>query len=325
MALAGKKKKGERMLDAPPKKLKRKNAHEDDDYSGLFGAGRADDGRAPYAGGGKPEAGGDETTIASVVSDPQESIVKRRKVAKKHDEEYPEPNEFPESDEGKGGFGGKGADKAGESGDGGEEGEGSEGGESEEEGNAMAAQEIEAVDDAGEAGEVGGKDAAPSAPQFMKVQSNLSQVDSEKVLEAALFMAGQPLAAADLAKLVGIAAIGHVDEKLAKLASKYEGEASAIEVVKEENGKWSMRVKAAYAPSVKSFAGEAEISRHALKTLAYISRNEGVKKRDLFNKLGSSIYEDVAELVEKGFVTATPAGRTVSLKTTAKFRQYFEG
>ncbi len=156
------------------------------------------------------------------------------------------------------------------------------------------------------------------------VQASLSSIDQARVLEAALFMASQPLATSDLAKLVGIAAMGFVDEKLDALAREYDGKKSAIEVVKEESGKWAMRVRATYAPSVRGFAGEAEISRHALKTLAYISKNEGIKKRDLFKRLGSSIYENVAELVEKGFVAATPAGRTVSLKTTAKFRQYFE-
>lgn len=158
----------------------------------------------------------------------------------------------------------------------------------------------------------------------MPVQTKIIQQDPRGILEAALFMASQPLASTDLAKLVGIAAIGYVDEMLGKISKDYEERKSAIEVVREENGKWTMRVRAAYAPSVRNFAGEAEITRHALRTLAYISRNEGIKKRDLFNKLGSTIYEDVAELLDKGFVNATPSGRTVALRTTAKFKQYFE-
>lgn len=175
--------------------------------------------------------------------------------------------------------------------------------------------------------------ASPAAPssnqvppgQFVRVQTGLVQADPTRVIEAALFMSGQSLASADLAKLVGIAAVGFVDEKLSALSREYEEKKSAIEIVREDNGKWAMRVRAAYAPAVRGFAGEAEISKHALKTLAYISKNEGIKKRDLFKKLGSSIYENVAELIDKGFVLATPAGRTVSLKTTGKFRQYFEG
>ncbi len=165
--------------------------------------------------------------------------------------------------------------------------------------------------------------AAELAPKE-SFQASLHEPDNPlAVLEAALFMSGQPIGAADLAKLVGIAALGHVNELLSKLSESYARAGSALEVVQEENGKWVMRVRASYAGSVRNFAGEAEITKHALRTLAYISKNEGIKKRDLFMRLGSTIYEDVAELLEKGFVSATPAGRTVSLKTTAKFRQYF--
>jgi segregation and condensation protein B len=165
------------------------------------------------------------------------------------------------------------------------------------------------------------------APRSVEsVQAPLHEPDNPSaILEAALFMSGQPIGAADLAKLVGIAALGHVNELLGELSTRYDNDKSALEVVQEENGKWTMRVRAAWAPSVRNFAGEAEISRHALRTLAYISKNEGIKKRDLFMRLGSTIYDDVAELLEKGFVSATPAGRTVSLKTTGKFKQYFNG
>lgn len=162
----------------------------------------------------------------------------------------------------------------------------------------------------------------------ISVQTSLSSISAERpaaVLEAALFMSGQALSAADLARLVGIAAIGQVQDMLTQLSAAYEKQGSALEVVEETPGKWVMRVRAKLAPSVRHFAGEAEIPKHALRTLSYINKNNGIKKRDLFNRLGSTIYEDVAVLIEKGFLSTTPAGRTVSLKTTAKFKQYFEG
>ncbi|GEM_PF-651893 len=285
---------------------------------GGFGAGQADDGRPAYEAEEKTDAGADESTIANVVSDPMEG--KKGKGAtgkkmKKGKEEAPHVEtevkvDGPEEEEDEG----SGEEDAPEEGE-------EAGGQA---GMEDSAKEV-IVEPAIKQDEAIEKNPISTSARFVRVQANLSQVDSEKVLEAALFMASQPLAASDLAKLVGIAAIGHVDEKLSKLAAKYGGEASAIEIVKEEGGKWSMRVKAAYAPSVRTFAGEAEISRHALRTLAYISRSDGIKKRDLYKKLGSTIYEDAAELIGKGFITATPSGRTVSLKTTAKFRQYFQG
>ncbi|VVB56756.1 Segregation and condensation complex subunit ScpB [uncultured archaeon] len=152
-----------------------------------------------------------------------------------------------------------------------------------------------------------------------------SVLDPLRVLEAALFMSSSAMPAQDLGKLVGIGAVGHVSSLLTQLSIQYEQSGSSLEVVEENPGKWAMRIRAAFAPSVRRFAGEAEIPKHALRTLAYVSRHEGITKRDLFKRLGGTIYEDCAELIDKGFVQAKPSGRTMSLSTTPKFRQYFQG
>jgi len=152
-----------------------------------------------------------------------------------------------------------------------------------------------------------------------------SSLEPLRVLEAALFMSSMSMPAADLGKLVGIGAVGHVSNLLSDLSKQYEQSGSSLEVVEENAGKWVMRIRAPFAPSVRRFAGEAEIPKHSLRTLAYISRHEGITKRDLFRRLGGSIYEDVGNLVEKGFLDAKPVGRTQSLHTTNKFRQYFQG
>lgn len=146
--------------------------------------------------------------------------------------------------------------------------------------------------------------------------------ESRAVIEAALFMSSRPLSLQEMGKLIGVAAPGFVAQKLRALQDAYNGAGSAIEIV-EEGGKYYMRVRQQFVPAVKSFAQAAEISQHALKTLAYVAKNEGVTKRTLFLKLGGGIYEDVNELVEKGFVTTKRAGRTKAVSTTPKFKAYF--
>ena len=150
----------------------------------------------------------------------------------------------------------------------------------------------------------------------------MEESEMQQVIEAALFMSSRPLALAELGKLIGVAAPGFVSQKVRALQDMYEAAGSAIEIAEEE-GKFYMRVKQTFVPHVKSFAQAAEISPHALKTLAYIAKNEGITKRALFAKLGSTIYTDVSELVEKGFVATKRAGRTKSVSTTAKFKAYF--
>ena len=150
----------------------------------------------------------------------------------------------------------------------------------------------------------------------------MDENDAEKIIEAALFMSSRPLAAGELGKLIGVAAPGFVASRLDALRQKYDAAGSAVEIA-SENGAHYMRVRAQFVPHVKDFASAAEISKHALRTLAYVSKNEGIKKSDLCRRLGSGIYGDVAELAEKGFVTQKKAGRTKTVTTTPKFKAYF--
>ena len=145
---------------------------------------------------------------------------------------------------------------------------------------------------------------------------------AERIIEAALFMSSKPLGVAELGKLIGVAAPGFVSQRLDALQKRYDSAGSSIEIALEE-GKYYMRLRADYVNFVKDFAQQGEISRHALRTLAYISKSEGVKKSLLADRLGSTIYQDIAELVEKGFVTQKKSGRTKTLSTTPKFKAYF--
>lgn len=146
--------------------------------------------------------------------------------------------------------------------------------------------------------------------------------EAERIIEAALFMSSRPLTLQELGKLIGVAAPGFVGERVTSVQEAYERGGSAIEVA-EEGGKYYLRVRQEYVGHVKEFASATEISRHALRTLAYVAKNDGITKRQLFLKLGGGIYEDVAELAEKGFVTQKKAGRTKSVSTTTKFKSYF--
>ena len=162
----------------------------------------------------------------------------------------------------------------------------------------------------------------PVEPQIT-LDPYLRQNEPVRVLEAALFMAGQGLDNMSLGKVVGVNSISGVQKMMAELSEQYKQINSSIEITQDTDKKWYMRVKSNYAPAVKQFAGEAEISKHALRTLAYISKNNGVTKRNLFKRIGGSIYEDVAELEEKGFVETVPLGRTKKVFLTVKFKQYF--
>jgi len=146
--------------------------------------------------------------------------------------------------------------------------------------------------------------------------------EAMRIIEAALFMSSRPVGAPELGKLIGVAAPGFVADRIEALRGMYEAAGSAVEIALED-GKYYMRLRPKYVQFVKDFAQTGEISRHALRTLAYVSKNDGMKKSELCKRLGSSIYQDVAELVSKGFLSQKKSGRSTLLSTTPKFKEYF--
>lgn len=144
--------------------------------------------------------------------------------------------------------------------------------------------------------------------------------EEKKLIEAALFISSRAMSLEEFRTLTGIGALGYLQSVMDELVKDYEGR--AIEIL-QMDGKYTMRVRNDYLQRVKQFAQEMEISKAALRTLAYISKNDGILKSTLVKKIGPKIYDDVHELVEAGFIKAQKAGRTKKLTLTEKFKKYF--
>ena len=150
----------------------------------------------------------------------------------------------------------------------------------------------------------------------------MEEKDPKRIIEAALFMSSKALTVHDLAKIAGIGAVGFVKGQMDALKSEYEGRGSAIRIYEEPEG-YMMRLLPEYELVVGQLAKEADISKSALKVLAVISKNEGIEQSKLVKMVGSATYEGVHELEAKGFVNSQKKGRTKSLRTSKKFKEYF--
>jgi len=151
----------------------------------------------------------------------------------------------------------------------------------------------------------------------------MNDKEEKRIIEAALFISARPMALSELRTLTGIGALGYLQKVVTELQTEYSERGSAIEILGAD-GKYEMRLKPELTARVKQFAQDSEISKAALRTLAYISKHDGVLKSELAKRIGSSIYQDVRELVEAGFVKPKRAGRTSKLLLTEKFHRYFE-
>mgnify|MGYP000297659982 CR=1 FL=1 len=140
------------------------------------------------------------------------------------------------------------------------------------------------------------------------------------LLEAALFMAEEPLTLEQLARLLELSR-EEVRKLLAELERRYSSEEHGIELLKL-NG-YKLSIKAQYAPKVAKLARRSELSRGLLRALSLIAYYEPMKQSDLVRAIGNRAYQYVRKLVELGFVRAEKHSRTKLLRTTRYFREYF--
>ena len=148
-------------------------------------------------------------------------------------------------------------------------------------------------------------------------------MEPKRLIEAALFMSGREMSVPELKKLTGIASAGHVRSMIDELSAEYENNGSAIEIF-EADGSYLMKVKDDYVSNVRQFAQSVTISKSALRTLSYIAKHNGILKSEVVKRIGTSIYDDVKELVANGFILQRKYGRSSKLFLTDKFRAYFE-
>ncbi len=140
------------------------------------------------------------------------------------------------------------------------------------------------------------------------------------VVEAALFSAGKPLAAEEIAQTTGLPA-EVVTSALSALSKGYEERESSIEVLRIGE-KWTMQIRAAYGERAHDFI-PPELPKDLLKTSALIAYHQPVKQSDLVRMVGSKAYEHVKALTDHGLITTRPVGQTLELRTSASFPEFF--
>ncbi|VVB86069.1 Segregation and condensation protein B [uncultured archaeon] len=140
----------------------------------------------------------------------------------------------------------------------------------------------------------------------------------KEIIEAALFVSGEPL---DVDQLRNLVKGKNVRSLVQELINEYNGRSSPLEI-KEIEGRYVMQVKPEYADRVRSIAPK-ELRSPVLRTLAMIAYHQPLTVADLVDRRGAAAYDHVRELEESGLVSAAPQGRTRLLQTTPRFAEYF--
>ena len=142
-------------------------------------------------------------------------------------------------------------------------------------------------------------------------------------IEAVLFTTAQALSIKDIADILNEEDINLVEEAMLELIMDYASRDGALEI-DDENG-YILQVKEEHMDIVEKLC-PVELKPAVLRTLSVIALKEPIRQTDLKELRGSTAYEHVQELLDKGLISRTKDknGRSYNLKTTPKFAEYFK-
>lgn len=142
-------------------------------------------------------------------------------------------------------------------------------------------------------------------------------------IEAVLFTTAQALSIGEIANILEIEEVEKVEEAMLELIMDYASREGALEI-DDENG-YILQVKEEHMDIVEKLC-PVELKPAVLRTLSVIALKEPIRQSDLKELRGSTAYEHVQELLEKGLISRNKDknGRSYNLKTTPKFAEYFK-
>lgn len=167
-------------------------------------------------------------------------------------------------------------------------------------------------------------DRAPSAPADPHARDpRLARV------EAALFLAHEPLTARKIAAAAGLSDSAEARRLLNRLRELYDADATAFQV-EEIAGGYQLLTRPAYKPWLRRAQrtdGELRLTPAALETLAVVAYRQPVARADVEAVRGVACAEILTHLMEKGLIKIVgrheSLGRPVLYGTTRRFLQVF--
>jgi len=171
--------------------------------------------------------------------------------------------------------------------------------------------------------------------QETKKESNNSQADFKKsqeiektqrslrLLEAALYVAGRPLNINELCSVLSTRSKKKTKKYTKALIREYSSKNTALEILELKDERYVLQLKADFTPQVKKLVNKPLLSSGPLKTLSYIAFRQPVSQKRVIQTRGQHAYSPVKLLRDMGLVVAERDGRSVTLRTTDYFSDYF--
>jgi segregation and condensation protein B len=172
-----------------------------------------------------------------------------------------------------------------------------------------------------------GKADSPEQTQEMETQRHIDAAQKKQhnlvLLEAALYVAGRPLDLNEICSVLSTRSKRKAEQLTEELIQDYASRNSAIEILRLKDNRFVMQIKGDFTPLVKKLVNRPLLSSGPLKTLSYIAYRQPITTKRVIEVRGQHAYGHVKLLKEMGLVAPERSGRSIVLKTTDYFADYF--
>jgi segregation and condensation protein B len=103
----------------------------------------------------------------------------------------------------------------------------------------------------------------------------------------------------------------------------YNARNTALEILALKDERYVLQVKAEFTPLIKRLVNRPLLSSGPLKTLSYIAYRQPVSQKRVIDVRGQHAYGHVKLLKDMGLIVSERSGRSMALKTTDYFADYF--
>jgi segregation and condensation protein B len=143
------------------------------------------------------------------------------------------------------------------------------------------------------------------------------------LLEAALYVAGRPLDLNELCQVVGSRSKKRTQVYIEILMKEYAARNNALEILSLKNERYVLQVKPEFTHLIKKLVNRPLLSSGPLKTLSYIAYRQPISQKRVIDVRGQHAYGHVKMLKDMGLIMSERSGRSLALKTTDYFADYF--
>jgi len=160
-------------------------------------------------------------------------------------------------------------------------------------------------------------------PEAEQAQENERKIHCMLLIEAALFVAGRPLDLNELCQVIGSRSKKKVQKYADALTQDYNARNTALEILALKDERYVLQVKAEYTHLIQKLVNRPLLSSGPLKTLSYIALRQPISQKRVIDVRGQHAYGHIKELKDRRLILAEKSGRSMALRTTDDFADYF--